>query len=168
MQQPVCHLVLLLFLLAKKGLSRPMGHALWYSLSGDTETFSNHCTKGLHFLNGELRSHRLVFLDWNALKNYYCPVQCTCCNIFCCMVNMVVYGICNMKVLGSNPPPSYQLDFISITLNSIPARSVYNQLVRLLPVGIFNKFMLYLQHLFVCFFVYNANNYHNSTKDINT
>ena len=48
---------------------------------------------------------------------------------------------CNPEVPGSNPPPCHQMDLSSVVPNSTPPRFVYSQLVSLLPVGIFNKFL---------------------------
>ena len=48
------------------------------------------------------------------------------------------------EVPGSNPPPCHEMDLSSAVRNSNPPRFVNSQLVSLLPVGIFNKFLFYL------------------------
>ena len=55
---------------------------------------------------------------------------------------------CNLEVPGLNPPPCHQMDLSSVVPNSTPPRLVHSQLVSLLPVGIFNKFLVDLQYLF--------------------
>ena len=53
---------------------------------------------------------------------------------------------CNLEVPRSNPPPCHWMGLCSVVLNSTPAHFVNSQLVSLLPVGIFDKFLFDLQY----------------------
>ena len=55
--------------------------------------------------------------------------------------------ICNPEVPSSNPPPCYKMDLCLVVPDSTPPRFVNGQLVSLLPVGIFSKFLFDLQVL---------------------
>ena len=60
---------------------------------------------------------------------------------------------CNLVVPGSSPPPCYSLDLFLVAPSSAPwLYFVNNQLVCLLPVGIFNHsmFIYNVSFLFVC------------------
>ena len=62
---------------------------------------------------------------------------------------------CNPEVLGSSSPPCNWMDLSSVAQNSTPARFVNIQLVCLLSVGIFNKFLLIYD---ICFLIYSVPN----------
>ena len=49
---------------------------------------------------------------------------------------------CKLEVRGSSSPPCHWMDLSSVAPNLTPARFVNSQLDCLLPVGIFNKFLL--------------------------
>ena len=70
---------------------------------------------------------------------------------------------CNPEVRSSNPLPCYQMDLCLVVPDSTPPCFVNSQLVSLLPVGIFSKFLFDLQYCYlisvstICTAVLNTN-----------